>query len=69
MTANTGKETGPQNEEYISKKEVGRRLGKPVRTVEYWMWRGWLPYYKIGRSVRFRWSEVQSRLGQEHHVA
>ena len=69
MTATMEKGTGPLHEEYISKKELGRRLGKPVRTIEYWIWRGWLPYYKIGHSVRFKWSEVQARLGQQHHVA
>ena len=69
MTADTGKTTGPLHEEYISKTELGRRLGKPVRTIEYWMSRGWLPYYKIGQAVRFRWSEVQTRLTQQNHVA
>ena len=68
MMANTDKETGPLQEEYIHKIELARRLGKPTRTIEYWMWRGWLPYHKIGRSVRFLWSEVNASLAQRHHV-
>ena len=51
-------------EPFISKPEVARRLGKRVRTVDNWMQRGLLPYYKIGRSVGFKWSEVEVHLRQ-----
>ena len=56
-------------EGFIGKKEVARRLNKGVRTVDYWMERGILPYYKIGRSVEFKWSEVESHLAQTCRVA
>jgi excisionase family DNA binding protein len=49
-------------EGYIKKPEVARRLNKTVRTVDNWMKRGLLPYYKIGRSVEFKWSDVESHL-------
>jgi excisionase family DNA binding protein len=49
-------------EPYISKIEVARRLGKRTRTIDHWMQRGLLPYYKIGRSVAFKWSEVELQL-------
>jgi excisionase family DNA binding protein len=49
-------------EQYISKKEVAFRLGRDVRTIDNWMREGKLPFYKIGRAVAFRWSEVQSFL-------
>lgn len=42
--------------------EVARRLNKKVRTVDNWMQQGLLPYYKIGRSVSFKWSEVEQQL-------
>ncbi len=42
--------------------EVAQRLGKTLRTVDNWMGRGILPYYKIGRSVSFRWSEIERHL-------
>ncbi len=51
-------------EPFISKPEVARRLGKRVRTVDNWMQQGLLPYYKIGRSVSFKWSEVERHLKQ-----
>ena len=55
--------TPAHEEAFINKLEVAKRLGKTLRTVDNWMNRGILPYYKIGRSVEFRWSEV------EHHLA
>jgi excisionase family DNA binding protein len=51
-------------EPFINKPEVARRLGKRVRTVDNWMQQGLLPYYKIGRSVSFKWSEVEAQLEQ-----
>ena len=56
-------------EGFIGKKEVARRLNKGIRTVDYWMERGILPYYKIGRSVEFKWSEVEAHLAQTCRVA
>ena len=55
-------------EGFIGKKEVARRLNKGIRTVDYWMERGILPFYKIGRSVEFKWSEVEAHLAQTCRV-
>ena len=56
-------------EGFIGKPEVARRLGKTLRTVDNWMKRGILPYYKIGRSVEFKWSDVESHLTKTCRVA
>jgi predicted DNA-binding transcriptional regulator AlpA len=58
----------PAVENFINKAEVGRRLGKKLRTVDNWMKRGILPYYKIGRSVSFKWSEIETALARTCHV-
>lgn len=55
-------------EPFIGKAEVAKRLGKPMRTVNSWMQQGLLPYYKIGRSVCFKWSEVEQHLKELCHV-
>jgi predicted DNA-binding transcriptional regulator AlpA len=34
------------------------------RSLDNWMKRGWLPYIKLGRSVRFRWSDVVEQLAK-----
>jgi len=59
----TGTNTVPV-EEFINKAEVARRLKKTVRCVDNWMFRGILPYYKIGRSVAFKWSEIEAALAR-----
>jgi len=60
-TAENGSEGG-KPEGFINKAEVARRLNKRVRTIDNWMKRGILPYYKLGRSVVFKWSEVEKHL-------
>lgn len=56
-------------EGFIGKEEVAKRLGKTLRTVDNWMQRRLLPYYKIGRSVSFRWSECEAHLAETCRVA
>jgi excisionase family DNA binding protein len=56
-------------EPFITKPEVARRLNKQVRTVDNWMQRGILPYYKIGRSVAFKWSEIEVALAKTCRVS
>ncbi len=55
-------------EAFLNKPEVSRRLQIPLRTLDHWMKRGVLPYYKLGRSVRFKWSEVERHLAQTCRV-
>ena len=50
------------SEAFINKVEVAQRLGKTLRTIDNWLERGFLPYYKIGRSVSFRWTEIEAHL-------
>jgi predicted DNA-binding transcriptional regulator AlpA len=71
MQANQVVATGTQSvpvEEFINKSEVARRLKKTVRCVDNWMSRGILPYYKIGRSVAFKWSEIEAALARTCRV-
>jgi len=53
---------GGQMEEFIDGRELAKRLGISARTVEKWMRCGKLPYYKLGKIVRFKWSEVNVHL-------
>lgn len=71
VEAKTDMTTGqpsPPPEGFIGKAEVAQRLNKTLRTVDNWMQRGILPYYKIGRSVEFKWSEVEAHLAQTCRV-
>ena len=42
----------------ITKRQVAMHMGVTVRAVDNWMGRRLVPYYKIGRNVRFRMSEI-----------
>ncbi len=55
-------------EALIGKVEVARRLNRDVRTINHWMKAGLIPYYKISRSVGFRWSEVEAVLRTRFRV-
>ncbi|SVD54422.1 uncharacterized protein METZ01_LOCUS407276, partial [marine metagenome] len=39
--------------ELIKKEQLARRVGVTTRTLESWMRLGYVPFIKIGRSVRF----------------
>ena len=49
-------------EPFIDKVEAARRLNCSVRSIDNWMSRGVIPFYKIGRKVGFKWSEVEEAL-------
>ena len=61
--------TEKQEEGYIAKPEVARRLKKTIRTVDNWMKKGILPYYKLGRTVAFRWNEIEAHLKANFRVS
>jgi excisionase family DNA binding protein len=58
----------PEPEPYIDKKEAARRLGIKTRTLDDWMRRRLIVYYKVGRSCRFKWSEIERHLAETCRV-
>ena len=55
-------------EPFIGKPETARRLNCCLRTLDGWMRDGRVPFYKLGRKVAFRWSEVQAALRESSLV-
>jgi excisionase family DNA binding protein len=53
----------------LTKAELAPRLGITTRTVDSWMAKGYLPFLKIGRTVRFRLSDVELYLNEHSLVA
>jgi excisionase family DNA binding protein len=49
-------------DDLLIKREVAAKLRRSVRTIDAWMREGKLPYFKVGRTVRFRWSDVLKKL-------
>ena len=54
---------------YVNKARVADKFGVTVRTVDDWMRRGLLTYYKIGRTVRFKFEDLDEHLRRTCRVA
>ena len=59
-----GQSRADPNDEMLTKAELADRLHKSVRCIELWMRRRYLPYFKVGRSVLFRWPDVVAALNR-----
>jgi excisionase family DNA binding protein len=59
-------ETVIQFEPMVSKAEIAEMLSVSPRTVENWKADGVLPFYKLGRNVRYRRSEVMKAMEKFH---
>ena len=53
-----------QLEGLLTKRGLAPRLEISPRTLDAWMKRGFVPYIKIGKSVRFRLADVLEKLGE-----
>jgi excisionase family DNA binding protein len=51
----------------LTKRGLAPRLEISTRTLDDWMRRGWVPYIKLGRTVRFKLEDVLQKLN-EHRV-
>lgn len=52
------------DDELLTKRELAPKLKRSIRTCDAWMRQGKLPYYKLGKSVLFRWSDVVKQLAK-----
>jgi len=51
-----------ENKQYLSAKEVSRYMGISIHTVYLWIQLKKIPYYKIGKVVRFNLQEIDQWL-------
>ena len=56
-------------EDYLTKAEVAVGMRIPIGTIEDWMKGKKIPFYRIERAIRFRWSEVQAYFAGQCRVA
>ena len=66
--ANATPATQPEIEGYIDKHECASRLGRTVRSIDTYMEKGIIPYYKLGRTIAFKWSEVDAHIQAHFRV-
>lgn len=55
-------------DEILEKPETANRLKISTRTLDQWMRAGRVPFLKIGKTVRFRWSDVLAHLTDKCRV-
>ncbi len=67
-TASAEPMTRREFEAYIDKRECAKLLGRTVRSVDTYMALGIIPYYKLGRTVAFKWSEVDAHIKAHYRV-
>ena len=48
----------------LRKRELAQQLAISKRTLDVWMQKGRILFLKVGRSVRFRWSDVLEKLSE-----
>jgi excisionase family DNA binding protein len=58
----------PTETALLSKKDAARFLNVSVRTIANWMTRGYLPFYRIGKIVRFRQKDILDYLNENHRL-
>ena len=46
----------------LTKRQLAPKLQIGCRTLDAWMRKGRIPFLKVGKSVRFRWTDVLEKL-------
>ncbi len=64
----TGHESAHPESEYLTKIEVAQLFQLSTRTIDSWIAQGRLPYYRIGRTIRFRRSDIREYLDRHYRV-
>jgi excisionase family DNA binding protein len=62
MNEHESVQTAPGEERLVGYREVAAYLGISVDAVYYHMRAGRIPYFKFGRSVRFRLADVNAKI-------
>ena len=55
-------------QQFISKHQVALMFGTTQRTIEHYMRRGILPFYRLGRTVRFHLGDIRNHLAENFKV-
>ena len=55
------------SERFLTADELAAILNVSAHTIRKWRIQGKIPYYKLGRSLRFRVSEVLAKIQGERH--
>ena len=54
-------------ERLLKVEEVAKILNVGIGTIRHWVWEGSIPFIKIGGSIRFRSSQIESWAKKRSH--
>jgi excisionase family DNA binding protein len=57
-------DTAPPVKRFLTKAQVAELFQIELRTLDSWMHKGFLPYLKIGRTVRFTMTDIEAHIQQ-----
>jgi excisionase family DNA binding protein len=55
-------------QQFINKRQVALMFGATERTIESYTARGILPFYRLGRTVRFHFDDIRNHLAENFKV-
>lgn len=55
-----------ENKQFLSVKEISQYMGLSIHTIYLWVQLRKIPYYKIGKAVRFNLQEINEWLKAQH---
>ena len=53
---------------YLKVPDIAAKFNVHPRTVWDWVYRGLIPHYKLGRSVYFKWCDVEAEMNRNRFV-
>jgi excisionase family DNA binding protein len=56
--------SGASDDTLLTKFGLAPKLNVSKRTVDAYMKKGWLPYIRLGKTIRFRWGDVLEKLNE-----
>jgi predicted site-specific integrase-resolvase len=65
---NNAETPGDTDDRLLKKHELTKRLGISRRTLDAWQRQGRIVHFKIGRTCRYRWSDVIRKLQDSFRV-
>ena len=57
-----------EEEKFIKRGVLAKRLGDSIRTLDNWAMNGVIPSYRLGRTRLFHWAEIEKMIFENAQV-
>jgi excisionase family DNA binding protein len=68
MSALSNKQADAPEAFHGTRKQLATRYAVSLRTIDEWMSRGWIPFLKVGKCIRFSLPDVDAAIRQRFEV-